>query len=92
MLEGVSAIVRKERIVASCMVRLCVASQVCMWYVFDAFPTPTELSDLENTYALLNAKRSYRGYIKKVLAYAFRYDDESRFKEFARRLTVYEPE
>lgn len=84
--------VRKDHIVASCMVRLCVASQISMWYVFDAKPTAMELSDLENTYALLNAKRSYRGYIRKVLAFSFKYDDESRYREFARRLTEYEPE
>ncbi len=74
------------------MVRLCVASQVCMWYDVDADVPPTSLNDMEMVYGMLNAPKPYRQYLIDVLRFTHRYDDISRIKEYTWHMVNYVPD
>ncbi len=82
----------EDREVASCMVRLCVASMSCIWYDVDAKVPASNLSDLEMVYGLLNTDKPYRKYVEEALRLAHRYDDEARIKAYAYGMTHYVPE
>ena len=92
MLEKITEIITKDNQVASCMVRLCVASQACLWYDVDAKVPPMSLNDLEMVYGLLNAKKPYRQYLTDVLRFTHKYDDPARIKEYTWHMVNYAPE
>ncbi len=92
VLEGITRILTEDRIVASCMVRLCVASQACIWYDVDARVPAFSLNDIEMVYGMLSTETTYREYLTKVLGFTHRYDDPARIKEYTWHMVNYQSE
>ncbi len=82
-------IIARDGQVASCMVRLCVASQACIWYDLDAKVQASSLNDLQMVYGMLNTGKTYRQYLVDVLSFTHRYDDPARIKEYAWHMVHY---